>query len=139
MSQTLVKDRKILLVSIVAAATSVIAGILHLMMVPMSISREVDEGILFLVGGILQIFWAVPVIKRWGRIWQIIGIVGTVVFTALWFATHTHSLFGSIPTAHVPENITPGNMSQSGLGQVAKIYHTFQEGRHHGVLQASLK
>src|SRR5579885_2994841 len=116
MSQTLVKDRKILLVSIVAAATSVIAGILHLMMVPMSISREVDEGILFLVGGILQIFWAVPVIKRWGRIWQIIGIVGTVVFTALWFATHTHSLFGSIPTAHVPENITPGNISHFPRG-----------------------
>ena len=117
MGQTLVKDRKILLVSFVAAATTVIAGILHLMMAPMSLSREVDEGILFLVGGMLQVFWAVPVIKQWCRVWQIIGIVGTIAFTILWFATHTHNLFGGAPGGHMPEGIPPGNASQSGLAQ----------------------
>lgn len=105
----MLKDRQILAISFVAAATTVIAGILHLMMAPMSLSHEFEEGILFLVGGALQVFWAVPVIKQWGRIWQIIGIVGTLVFTILWFATHTHSLFGGT-TGHVPEGALPANV-----------------------------
>ncbi|MDE1829605.1 MAG: hypothetical protein KGI25_04715 [Thaumarchaeota archaeon] len=60
-------DRKILAILIVTATTTVIAGVLHLIMVPMSISHEADEGVLFLVGGI-QVFWAVHVMKRWGRV-----------------------------------------------------------------------
>lgn len=76
-------DKKILILSVVAAATTVVAGILHLQMAPRSLSQNLGEGILFLVGGLLQIFWAVPVIKRWGRIWQIIGIVGTAIFFVL--------------------------------------------------------
>ena len=69
-----------------AAATTVIAGILHMMMAPRYISHNMGEGILFLVGGILQIFWAVPVIRRWGKTWQIIGIIGTAVFVILFFS-----------------------------------------------------
>jgi|SRR5579872_4389702 len=110
MSQTILKDKQVLALSFVAAATTVIAGILHLMMAPMSLSREFEEGVLFLVGGALQVFWAVPVIKQWGRIWQIIGIVGTIIFTILWFATHTHSLFGSAG-GHVPEGTPEGSIS----------------------------
>ncbi len=111
MSQTILKDKQVLALSFVAAATTVIAGILHLMMAPMSLSREFEEGVLFLVGGALQVFWAVPVIKQWGRIWQIIGIVGTVIFTILWFATHTHSLFGSASGGHIPEGTPPGSVA----------------------------
>ena len=103
------KDKQVLAISFVAAATTVIAGILHLMMTPMSLSREFEEGVLFLVGGVLQVFWIVPVIKQWGRIWQIIGIVGTLVFTILWFATHMHSLFGGTTGGHVPEGAPPAN------------------------------
>ena len=61
-------DKRILILSFAAAAATVIAGILHLRMAPGSLSHDFDEGVLFLVGGMLQIFWAVPVIKRWGRI-----------------------------------------------------------------------
>ncbi len=75
-----------------AAATTVIAGILHMMMAPRSISHNMGEGILFLVGGILQIFWAVPVIRRWGKAWQIIGIIGTAVFVILFFSDRLHIL-----------------------------------------------
>ncbi|MGA9229435.1 MAG: hypothetical protein WBV92_04720, partial [Nitrosotalea sp.] len=78
MSQTILSDKKILILSIVAAATTVIGGILHLQMVPRTLSESLAQGIFFIIGGLLQIFWAVPVIKRWGRIWQIIGIVGTI-------------------------------------------------------------
>lgn len=66
MSQTITNDKKILTLSFVTAATTVIAGILHLQMVQGSLSHDIGEGILFLVGGLLQVFWAIPVIKRWG-------------------------------------------------------------------------
>jgi len=92
MSQTIGTSRKILLLSFVAAGTTVIAGILHVMMAPGSISRNLGQGILFLVGGIAQIFWAVPVIKRWGRVWQVIGIVGTAVFVILYYSNRFHLL-----------------------------------------------
>jgi len=85
-------DRKIILLSFAAAATTVIAGILHILMVPRSISDEQGEGILFLVGGILQVFWALPVIKGWNKIWYYIGIAGTAVLFILWFATHVHGI-----------------------------------------------
>jgi len=121
MSQTIRKDRKIILLSIAAAVTTVVAGILHIIMSPRSLSENLGEGILFLVGGILQVFWAVPVIRQWGRIWQIIGIAGTAIFVILWFATHTHSLFGStgghIPEGVPPGNAPPGNVPQGGFPQ----------------------
>lgn len=127
-------EKKILAISVVAAAATVIAGILHLFMVPMSISREVDEGILFLVGGILQVFWAVPVIKQWGRVWQIVGIAGTVVFTILWFSTHTHSLFGGASTVHIQEGSTQGNVSQASLQQGTENgEHFTRESRPRGI------
>lgn len=99
MSQIIKSDKRILILSIVAAATTVIAGILHLQMAPRSLSQNLGEGILFLVGGLLQIFWAVPVIKRWGRAWQIIGISGTAILFVLWYANRLHL----IPEGGMPE------------------------------------
>ncbi|MGI0047011.1 MAG: hypothetical protein ACREBB_07480 [Nitrosotalea sp.] len=117
MSQTVWADKKILGLSFVAAAVTVIAGIMHLMMVQRSISDDVGEGVLFLIGGALQVFWAVPVIKQWGRIWQFIGIVGTAAFTILWFGTHMNSLTGSGQGGHMPGGLPPGNMSHEGFPQ----------------------
>lgn len=117
MSQSILADKKMLLLSFAAAAVTVIAGIIHLRMAPMAISDEMGEGILFLVGGALQVFWAVPVIKRWGRVWQIIGIVGTAVFSILWFSTHIHSLIGG-HGGHMPGGMPPGNMSQGFHGNI---------------------
>ncbi|HEX5457725.1 MAG TPA: hypothetical protein VFX64_04995 [Candidatus Nitrosotalea sp.] len=117
MSQTLWKDKKVFIFSLVTAATTVIAGIYHLQMAPGSLSHDLGQGILFLVGGILQVFWAVPVIKRWGKVWQIIGIVGTIIFFALWYASRLHliPMGGSMPSSgpsHVPQqNIPRGNFT----------------------------
>jgi hypothetical protein len=119
MSQAVQKDKKMLLLSFVTAGETVIAGIMHLQMAPMAISDEIGEGILFLVGGALQIFWAVPVIKQWGRTWQIIGILGTAIFSIIWFATHTHSLLGG-HGSHMSEGIPPGNMSQALHGNITE-------------------
>ena len=115
MAQTLWNDRKMLLFSFVTASTTVIAGIMHLQMVPGSISRDLGQGILFLVGGLLQVFWAVPVIKRWGRIWQIIGIAGTIVFFVLWYTSRLHLLpeGGGPPGGH-QGNSPPRDFPQQG-------------------------
>ena len=111
MLQGLTSDKKLLILSIVAAATTVIAGVLHVQMAPRTLSQNMGEGILFLIGGLLQIFWAVPVIKRWGRIWQIVGITGTVVFFVLWYADRLHLIQGEMPGGSRP----PGEFQRGNL------------------------
>src|SRR5688500_15068545 len=83
-----------------AAATTLVAGILHLNKFIDTISSGEEIGnpdILFLVGGIAQIFWVVPIIRQWGKIWYWIGIVGTAIFMLLWVITR------------IPENPITGN------------------------------
>lgn len=70
-----------------AAAATAIAGMLHLMMGPGSLGFNANQGILFTVGGIAQVFWIIPMIRRWGSPWYAVGIGGTLVFIALWVVT----------------------------------------------------
>jgi hypothetical protein len=44
-------------------------------------------GIFFTVAGIAQIFWGLPMARRWGTPWYLIGIAGTIVLIALWAIT----------------------------------------------------
>jgi uncharacterized BrkB/YihY/UPF0761 family membrane protein len=44
-------------------------------------------GFFFLVAGIAQLFWSVPMTKRWGRKWYYIGMCGTIALIALYAAT----------------------------------------------------
>ena len=66
-----------------AAACTGIAGILHLMFVPSSITAGIQYTTLFLISGLAQIFWVLPMVRRWGRIWYIIGFAGTAVLVGL--------------------------------------------------------
>jgi hypothetical protein len=62
--------RKFAILLYTAAATTLIAGILHINKFIDSISSGEELGnadILFLVGGAAQIFWIVPIIKQWGK------------------------------------------------------------------------
>jgi hypothetical protein len=70
-----------------AAICTGIAGILHLVLLPNAIDSNINNATLFLVGGIAQIFWVLPMIKRWGKIWYAVGIVGTVILIGLWVIT----------------------------------------------------
>jgi hypothetical protein len=70
-----------------AAATTAIAGILHLIMTPNILNFSPNGAILFSVGGAAQIFWAIPMIRRWGRVWYSVGIGGTLVLIAIWIIT----------------------------------------------------
>ena len=69
----------------VAAATTAIAGIIHVILgVP---SNNQNMQILFVVGGLTQIFWVIPMIRKWGYVWYGIGLGGTIVFIAIWAIT----------------------------------------------------
>jgi len=71
---------------IAAIASTTIAGILHMFMVPRSMEHDMYEGIFFLVSGILQVFWILPIIKDWHKIWYYVGVGGTAILFALWLA-----------------------------------------------------
>ena len=74
---------------IAAAAATAIAGIVHLYM-PLAHTRmfeNIPMVTFFLGSGIAQIFWILPMIKRWGRIWYYIGIAGNIAFIILYVIT----------------------------------------------------
>ena len=74
---------------IAAAVATAIAGIVHLYM-PLSHTRmlgNIPTATFFLGSGIAQIFWILPMIKRWGRRWYYIGIAGNIAFIVLYVIT----------------------------------------------------
>ena len=96
-----------------AAVSTGIAGILHLMLVSGSISSHLEYAIFFLVSGVAQIFWVLPMVRRWGRIWYIIGIAGTIVLVGL--------------TGYVIANIVQNPESAPpGISELAVAIEVFQ-------------
>jgi hypothetical protein len=70
-----------------AAATTALAGILHLIQASNSLGFNLNTGIFFIVAGIAQLFWVVPMIRRWGMPWYYVGIGGTIVLIILYVIT----------------------------------------------------
>ena len=68
-----------------AVATTTIAGIIHVILG--ADTSRLNTQILFLVGGVAQIFWVIPMIRKWGIVWYSVGIGGTIVFIAIWVIT----------------------------------------------------
>jgi len=74
---------------IAAAVATAIAGIVHLY-IPLSHPRmlgNIPIATFFLGSGIAQLFWVIPMIKRWGRMWYYIGIAGNIAFIILYVIT----------------------------------------------------
>jgi hypothetical protein len=68
----------------VAAASTFIAGVLHLAIIPMFFTlMPMNVTLFFLVSGATQLFWVIPVLKRWSNLWYYVGIGGTVILIAL--------------------------------------------------------
>ena len=68
-----------------ASASTLIAGVLHLAIVPMFFTQmSTDITIFFIVSGLAQIFWVIPVIKRWSKPWYYVGIGGTVILIIMY-------------------------------------------------------
>lgn len=116
------KGRGILIFSFVAAAATVAAGILHIQMAPGSLSHNLGEGTLFLIGGITQVFWAVPVMRQWGGVWQVIGIAGTAAFFILWYADRLHMIpEGNLPAGGQPSQEPPREFTKGHAPRGAGI------------------
>lgn len=64
-----------------------IAGILHLSLASNVIVNNLSVGVFFLVAGIAQIFWTLPILRTWGRIWTYVGIGGTIILIIVWAIT----------------------------------------------------
>src|SRR5688500_12195657 len=80
-------ERKYSVLYYAAAGATAIAGILHLILAPTMLNFNPNATILFAVGGAAQIFWAVPMARKWGRTWYSIGIAGTIAFLLIWVIT----------------------------------------------------
>ncbi|HEY7078464.1 MAG TPA: hypothetical protein VH500_02110 [Nitrososphaeraceae archaeon] len=75
------------LLSYAAAGCTLIAGILHLSLASNVIGQNLPTGIFFLVAGIAQIFWTLPIVRTWGKVWNYIGIAGTIALIIIWVIT----------------------------------------------------
>ncbi len=70
-----------------AAVTTFITGILHLTFVPNLIGFSGYTSLFFFITGIAQLFWVVPILKKWSNIWYYAGMGGTFILMALWLIT----------------------------------------------------
>jgi uncharacterized membrane protein YuzA (DUF378 family) len=68
-----------------AALCTLIAGVLHLAIVPMFIGQMTAEiTVFFVASGLAQICWILPTLKKWIMPWYYVGIGGTIVLIVLW-------------------------------------------------------
>jgi hypothetical protein len=90
---------------------------------PNSLNFNVNQGILFIVGGIAQVFWIIPMVRRWGLPWYAIGIAGTIVFMALWIITRMpdNPITGRAGPAGNPIAITIEVFQAAFIGLAAAI------------------
>jgi hypothetical protein len=70
-----------------AAGTTAAAGALHLFLSSSVAAFNANMAAFFLVSGIAQLFWILPLVRRWNKYWMHAGIAGTGVLVALWAIT----------------------------------------------------
>jgi hypothetical protein len=68
-----------------AAAATAIAGILHLISFSNLIGRNPTTGIFFLVAGMAQLFWTIPMVRKWGK--------DLVLYRNRWYNSVDHIVF----------------------------------------------
>ena len=83
----MVRASKLTVMYYAAAATTAIAGIMHLILAPNLFSFNINFALFFIVAGIAQLFWVLPMIKRWGFPWYVAGMAGMAVLITLFVIT----------------------------------------------------
>lgn len=72
-----------------AGACTLIGGILHILVASNAIGLNFPVGVFFLVAGIAQVFWTLPIVRAWSKVWYAIGLAGTVILIAIWLIAIT--------------------------------------------------
>jgi hypothetical protein len=104
-----------------AAVCTGIAGILHLMLVSGSINSHLEYAAFFLVSGVAQIFWVIPMVKKWGRVWYVIGIAGTIVLVGL-------TGYVIVNIVENPESTPPGISEMAVAIEVFQVSYVIMTG-----------
>jgi hypothetical protein len=76
-----------------AAASTAIAGGLHLTVAANVLASRTDLGIFFVIAGAAQLFFVVPMLRQWGRSWYYTGVIGTAILIIVWLGTRIPSGF----------------------------------------------
>jgi protocatechuate 3,4-dioxygenase beta subunit len=114
-----------------AAAATAVASIVHLMLAPGSFGFNVNNDIFFAVAGIAQAFWIIPMVRRWGRTWYLIGIGGTIVLISMWAITRMpgNPITGRGAPAGNPMSIVE-EVSQAAFIGLAAAIMVYESKRH---------
>ena len=109
-------DKKMQYLTILAASTTLLAGILHLAMVgpfnkpsnfPMEMLPVTD--LIFIISGGAQVFWAIPMFLGWSIRWYYVGLVGTVALVIL------------LAASRVPNPMTGQALQNNSIGYLTEI------------------
>ena len=62
-----------------------LADVLHIALIPLFFTLlTLDVIVFFIVSGLAQMFWLVPVIKKWNKFWYYVGIGGTIILIIMY-------------------------------------------------------
>jgi hypothetical protein len=62
-----------------------LAGVLHILLIPLFFTLlTIDVIIFFIVSGLAQMFWVIPVIRKWSKFWYYVGIGGIIVLIIMY-------------------------------------------------------
>jgi hypothetical protein len=108
-------DKRMQYLTALAAATTLLAGILHLAMIgpfhkPSNFPMEMLplSDLLFIISGGAQVFWTIPMFLGWGFRWYYAGIIGTAGLVILLAA----SRIANPMTGHALQNNTIGYLTE---------------------------
>jgi hypothetical protein len=109
-------DKKMQYLTILAASTTLLAGILHLAMIgsfnkPSNFPWEILplSDLLFIISGGAQVFWTIPMFLGWGIRWYYMGFVGTIGLVIL------------LAASRIPNPMTGQALQNSTIGYVTEI------------------
>jgi hypothetical protein len=67
------------------ALCTFLAGVFHIALVPLYFTLlTIDVIVFFIVSGLAQMFWVIPVIKKWSKLWYYVGISGTIILIIMY-------------------------------------------------------
>jgi hypothetical protein len=109
-------DKKMQYLTILAASTTLLAGILHFAMIgpfnkpsnfPMEMLPVTD--LIFIISGGAQVFWAIPMFLGWSIRWYYVGLVGTVALVIL------------LAASRIPNPMTGQALQNNSIGYLTEI------------------
>ncbi len=102
--------------TILAASTTLLAGILHLAMIgpfnkpsnfPMEMLPVTD--LIFIISGGAQVFWAIPMFLGWSIRWYYAGLIGTAGLVIL------------LAVSRIPNPMTGQALQNNSIGSLTEI------------------